>query len=135
VVFLLIGPWLVRRVGLSGSMALAAAAGVLRWTVAAFTKSVGLLACIQPLHGLTFALFHLAAIRLIVEVAPVRLAATAQAIYGTLCVGLAIALLTFASGLIYVGAGGEAFLLMAALCLPALPICAGLRVHRDPAAA
>ena len=61
-----------------------------------------------------------------------RLAATAQAIYGTLCVGLAIALLTSASGLIYVGAGGEAFLLMAALCLPALPICAGLRVHRDP---
>ena len=49
-----------------------------------------------------------------------RLAATAQAIYGTLCVGLAIALLTSASGLIYVGAGGEAFLLMAALCLPAL---------------
>ena len=50
-------------------MALAAAAGVLRWTVASFTTSVGLLACIQPLHGLTFALFHLAAIRLIVEVA------------------------------------------------------------------
>ena len=56
-----------------------------RWTVAAFTTSPGLLACIQPLHGLTFALFHLAAIRLIVTVAPVRLAATAQAIYGTLC--------------------------------------------------
>ena len=135
VVFLLIGPWLVRRIGPSGSMALAAGAGVLRWTVAAFTTSPGLLACIQPLHGLTFALFHLAAIRLIVAVAPVRLAATAQAIYGTLCVGLAIALLTFASGLLYARAGGEAFLLMAALCLLALPICAGLRVHGDPAAA
>jgi PPP family 3-phenylpropionic acid transporter len=135
VVFLLIGPWLVRRVGLSGSMALAAAAGVLRWTVASFTTSVGLLACIQPLHGLTFALFHLAAIQLIVEVAPVRLAATAQAIYGTLCIGLAIALLTFASGLLYARAGGEAFLLMAALCLLALPICAGLRVHDEPTAA
>ena len=128
VVFLLIGPWLVRRLGPSGSMALAAGAGVLRWTVAAFTTSPGLLACIQPLHGLTFALFHLAAIRLIVAVVPVRLAATAQAIYGTLCVGLAIALLTFASGLLYARAGGDAFLLMAALCLLALPICAGLRV-------
>ena len=83
VVFLLIGPWLVRRIGPSGSMALAAGAGVLRWSVAAFTTSPGLLACIQPLHGLTFALFHLAAIQLIVAVAPVRLAATAQAIYGT----------------------------------------------------
>jgi PPP family 3-phenylpropionic acid transporter len=135
VVFLLIGPWLVRRLGPSGSMALAAGAGVLRWTVAAYTTSLGLLACIQPLHGLTFALFHLAAIQLIVAVAPVRLAATAQAIYGTLCVGLAIALLTIASGLLYARAGGETFLLMAALCLLALPICAGLRVHGDPAAA
>jgi MFS transporter, PPP family, 3-phenylpropionic acid transporter len=84
VVFLLIGPWLVRRLGPNGSMALAAGAGVLRWTVAAFTTSLGLLACIQPLHGLTFSLFHLAAIRLIVAVTPVRLAATAQAVYRTL---------------------------------------------------
>jgi MFS transporter, PPP family, 3-phenylpropionic acid transporter len=135
VVFLLIGPWLVRRIGPSGSMALAANAGILRWTVAAFTTSPGLLAVIQPLHGLTFALFHLAAIQLIVAVAPVRLAATAQAIYGTLCIGLAISLLTFVSGLLYARCGGEAFLFMTALCLLALPICAGLRVQADPRAA
>ena len=135
VVFLLIGPWLIRRVGTNGSMALAAGAGALRWTVAAFTTSPELLACIQPLHGLTFALFHLAAIRLIVAVAPIRLAATAQAIYGTLCIGLAISLLTFASGLLYARLGGEAFLLMTALCLLALPICIGLRVQADPSAA
>jgi PPP family 3-phenylpropionic acid transporter len=134
VVFLLIGPWLVRRIGLRGSMALAAGAGVLRWSVAAFTTSPGLLACIQPLHGLTFALFHLAAIQLIVAVAPVRLAATAQGIYGTLSVGLAVALLTFASGLLYARFNGEAFLLMAALCLMALPICAGLRAPTEATA-
>ena len=128
------GPWLVRRVGTSGSMALAAAAGVLRWSIAALTTSPGLLACIQPLHGLTFALFHLAAIQLIVAVAPVRLAATAQAIYATLCVGLAIALLTFVSGLLYARGGGEAFLLMAGLCLVALPICAGLRAPTEATA-
>ena len=128
VVFLLIGPRLVQRIGPGGSMALAAGAGAVRWTVAAFTTSPALLACIQPLHGLTFALFHLAAIRLIVAVVPVRLAATAQAIYGTLCVGLVIALMTFASGLLYARAGGAAFLVMAALCLLALPVCGGLRV-------
>src|SRR5690242_9067104 len=60
VMFLLIGPRLVQRIGPSGSMVLACVAGVIRWTVAAFTTSPGLLACIQPLHGLTFALFHLA---------------------------------------------------------------------------
>lgn len=135
VVFLLIGPRLVQRIGPGGSMALAAGAGAVRWTVAAFTTSPGLLACIQPLHGLTFALFHLAAIRLIVAVAPVRLAATAQAIYGTLCAGLASALVTLASGLLYARAGGAAFLIMAALCLLALPICCGLRVSRETASA
>jgi PPP family 3-phenylpropionic acid transporter len=135
VVFLLIGPWLVRRIGPSWSMVLAASAGILRWTVAAFTTSPGLLACIQPLHGLTFALFHLAAIRLIVAVVPVRLAATAQAVYGTLCVGSAIALVTLASGPLYARAGGAAFLVMAALCLLAVPICAGLGACSETAEA
>jgi MFS transporter, PPP family, 3-phenylpropionic acid transporter len=128
VMFLLIGPRLVQRIGPSRSMALACVAGFVRWTVAAFTTSPGLLACIQPLHGLTFALFHLAAVRLIVTVTPVRLAATAQAVYGTLCVGLSIAVVTVASGLLYARIGGAAFLIMAALCLLALPACAGLRV-------
>ncbi len=64
---------------MTGLMELAAGAGFVRGTAAAFTTSPALLACIQPL---TFALFHLAAIRLIVTVAPSRLAATAQAIYG-----------------------------------------------------
>ena len=112
-------------------MSLAAGAGCLRWTVAAFTTSPALLACIQPLHGLTFALFHLAAVRVIVTVAPVRLAATAQAIYSTLCVGLAIALVTLASGLLYARIGGAAFLIMAALCLLALPACVGLRLSPE----
>ena len=67
-------------------------------------------------------MFDLAAIRLIVTV----LAATAQAIYGTLCVGLSIAVVTLVSGLLYAHIGGAAFLIMAALCLLALPACAGL---------
>jgi MFS_1 like family len=109
---------------------LAAGAGVIRWTVVAFTTSPVLLSLVQPLHGLTFALLHLASMRLIVQVVPIRLAATAQSIYGTWCVGLATALLTLASGLLYERMGGHAFLVMAALCLLALPMCAGLRVSR-----
>ena len=128
VVFLLIGPRLVRLFGPGGACALAAGAGVIRWTVVAFTTSPVLLGLVQPLHGLTFALLHLACMRLIVQVVPIRLAATAQSIYGTLCVGLATALLTLASGLLYERMGGHAFLVMAALCLLALPMCAGLRL-------
>jgi hypothetical protein len=61
-------------------------------------------------------LFHLSAIRLIVAIVPVRLAATAQAIYGTFCVGLVIGLVTVESGFLYARFGGLAFLFMAGLC-------------------
>jgi PPP family 3-phenylpropionic acid transporter len=130
VVFLLIGPRLVQRFGPGGACALSAGAGVIRWTVVAFTPSPVPLGLVQPLHGLTFALLHLACMQLIVQVVPIRLAATAQSIYGTLSVGLATALLTLASGLLYERMGGLAFLVMAGLCLLALPMCAGLRLSR-----
>jgi PPP family 3-phenylpropionic acid transporter len=122
-VFLLIGPQLVRLPAPGGAIALAAVAGVIRWTVAAFTTAPVILAFIQPLHGFTFALLHLAAMQVIVRVVPLRLAATAQAIYGTLCIGLATTLLTLVSGLLYGRIDGTAFLVMAALCLLALPLC------------
>jgi PPP family 3-phenylpropionic acid transporter len=127
-VFLLIGPRLVRVLAPGGAMALAAIAGIIRWTVAAFTTSPIILAFIQPLHGFTFALLHLAAMQVIVQVVPLRLAATAQAVYGTLCIGLATAVLTLASGLLYGWIGRYAFLAMAALCLLALPLCARLHL-------
>jgi PPP family 3-phenylpropionic acid transporter len=130
-VFLLIGPTLVRHIGPGGSCALAAGAGVIRWSVLACTTSPTLLGLVQPLHGFTFALLHLACMRVIVLVVPLRLAATAQSIYGTLCIGLATALLTLVSGALYERMGGLAFFVMAALCLLALPMCARLRRNDD----
>ncbi|HET7882545.1 MAG TPA: MFS transporter [Acetobacteraceae bacterium] len=132
-VFLVLGPALLRRFGPAGACAISAGAGAVRWTVAAFTTSPLLLAVIQPLHGLTFALLHLACMRLIVLTVPRQLAGTAQAVYGTLCIGAATALLTLASGWLYGSIGGTAFLAMAALCLLAMPACATLR-PRDTAA-
>jgi PPP family 3-phenylpropionic acid transporter len=129
-IFLTLGPRLIRLLAPGGACALAAGAGVVRWTVVAFTTSPVLLAGVQPLHGLTFALLHLACMRLIVAIVPPRLAATAQSIYGTLCIGSATALLTLVSGRLYGQIGGAAFLVMAALCLIALSMCAGLRSSR-----
>jgi MFS transporter, PPP family, 3-phenylpropionic acid transporter len=130
VVFLLVGPRIIRLIGPGCACALAAGAGVVRWTVAAFTTDRVLLGFVQPLHGLTFALLHLACMRLILQVVPVRLAATAQSIYGTMCIGMATTLLTLASGLLYQRVDGAAFLVMAGLCLLALPLCAGLRLSK-----
>jgi PPP family 3-phenylpropionic acid transporter len=126
VVFFLIGPSLVRRLGARGVMALAATAGLLRWVVVASTAAVTALALVQPLHGLTFAALHLACMRVIPAVVPPGLAATAQAMYA-LGPGAATALLTLASGHLYARLGSQAFLVMALLCAAAVPLAIGSR--------
>jgi PPP family 3-phenylpropionic acid transporter len=127
VVFFLVGPWLLHRLSPPAAIAMAALAGAARWLVAAFTTDVAALALIQPLHGITFALLHLACMRLLAEAVPDALAATAQAIYGTVGVGAATALLTVISGLLYANLGSAAFAVMSLLCLAALPIARSLR--------
>jgi MFS transporter, PPP family, 3-phenylpropionic acid transporter len=132
IVFLVIGPTLVNRLGPNGAAVLAAAAGVVRWLVVGQTTSVVALAIVQPLHGFTFALLHLACMRLIGIVVPVRLAATAQALYA-LGAGLATMSLTLLSGRFYAAYGGAAFLPMAMLCGLAMPLAwFGLRHPNRP---
>ena len=63
VVFFLIGPLIINRFGPRGAAALAAIAGIARWTVMSQTTDVAALALVQPLHGFTFALLHLACMR------------------------------------------------------------------------
>lgn len=53
VVFFLIGPALVGRLGARGAAVLAAAAGIVRWSVAGVTTSVLTLSIVQPLHPTT----------------------------------------------------------------------------------
>jgi PPP family 3-phenylpropionic acid transporter len=131
IVFLIIGPALLRRIGPRGAAALAAVAGVIRWSVAGVTTSVLLLSIVQPLHGLTFALLHLACMRMMETLVPISLCATAQAFYafGT---GLATAALTLLSGVLYARYGGVSFFPMAILCGVALPFAwFGLAIKRN----
>jgi PPP family 3-phenylpropionic acid transporter len=126
VVFFLIGPWLVGRLGPAGVLALAAGAAAGRWVVMALTADVAALALIQPLHGLTFAALHLACMRLIAAIVPRHLAATAQALYA-FGAAATTALLTVASGWLYARLGAQAFLVMALLPVAAVPITRRLR--------
>jgi PPP family 3-phenylpropionic acid transporter len=128
IVFFLIGPPLIARVGPAAAAAIAAAAGVLRWIVMALTTDPLALALVQPLHGLTFALLHLACMRLLVQTVPPQLAATGQAVYA-LAAGATTALLTLAAGALYARFGAAAFFAMAALCAAALPLTLGLRLR------
>ncbi|SDF32776.1 MFS transporter, PPP family, 3-phenylpropionic acid transporter [Bradyrhizobium brasilense] len=119
-VFFLVGPALIDRFGVHGAATLAAAAGIIRWLIAGVTTSVVLLSIIQPLHGLTFALLHLACMRMMGTLVPIRLAATAQALYA-FSAGVVTAALTSLSGILYARYAGAAFFPMAALCVVALP--------------
>jgi PPP family 3-phenylpropionic acid transporter len=103
---------------------------VVRWIILAETTSAAASALVEPLHGLTFALQHLACMRLITAIVPPRLAATAQALYGTVAIGLATALVTLGSGPLYTQAGASGFWVMAGLCAAAIPVAWGLPRQR-----
>ena len=126
-VFFVIGPPLVTRLTPAGAAAIAALAGMLRWAVMAQTTDIIALALAQPLHGITFALLHLACMRLIAQTVPQGLEGTAQAIYGTVGIGMATALLILVSGVLYARLDAQGFWVMAALCALAFPLTWKLR--------
>jgi MFS_1 like family len=126
-VFFIIGPTRVRWLTPAGALAAAALAGMLRWTVMAQSAEVIALGFVQPLHGITFALLYLACMRGLARTVPPGLEGTAQAIYGTVGIGAAIALLALASGALYARMGAQGFWGMAALCALAFPLTWRLR--------
>jgi PPP family 3-phenylpropionic acid transporter len=130
-VFIAVGPWLLRRIGPSAAMALAAAAGAVRWGVFAMTAEVAAMALVEPLHGLSFALLHLACMRLLGQLVPPGFAATAQAIYGTVAIGAVTSVLTLTSGGLYSQFGAAGFWAMAALSISAMPFIVTLRRASD----
>jgi PPP family 3-phenylpropionic acid transporter len=126
-VLFVICPALVTQRTPAGAHAVAALAGTLRWAVAAQTTDIMALALVQPLHGITFALLHLACMRLIARIVPEGLEGTAQAIYGTVGIGAAVALVTLVSGALYARVGAQGFWVMGTLCALALPLTWKLR--------
>ena len=112
------------------SASLRALAGIVRWGVMAQTASPALVALVQPLHGATFVLLHLACMRVIARVAPAGLEGTAQALYGT-GIGAASACVMVSSGALYAQFGGVAFWIMAMVCAIALPLIPRL-ARRSP---
>jgi MFS transporter, PPP family, 3-phenylpropionic acid transporter len=129
VVFFLIGGPLLDRFGPARVAAFCAAAGLLRWIVMAQTAWVPALMLVQPLHGFTFALLHLACMRILSHIVPSGLAATALTLYGTLGAGVSSVLMTLISGPLYGRLGPAGFWAMAALCAIAAPLALTLRLR------
>jgi PPP family 3-phenylpropionic acid transporter len=127
VVFLFIGPPVLQRFAPAQVIAFVAVMGAVRWIVEGSTVAVPAMALIQPIHGLTFALLHLTAMRVLVTIVPAELAGTAQTFYSTVGVALPSALLMLASGMLFDRFGAGGFYVMAALALTAAALARGLR--------
>jgi PPP family 3-phenylpropionic acid transporter len=104
-----------------------AGGAVLRWSAMAFDPPVAALPWLQLLHGLSFGATHLGALGFLVRHAPPGQGASAQ---GTLSIvlGLATALVTGLSGLLFAAYGSLAYAAMA-LAAVAGGAC-GLVAHR-----
>ncbi|MBU2580848.1 MAG: MFS transporter [Alphaproteobacteria bacterium] len=117
-----------RKVSAVQLMIAGAVASVVRWGAMAFDPGIEALFLLQTLHALTFGASHLAAIRFISESVDVRLAGTAQALYATIAMGVAMGAATLLSGSFYPALGGSTYLLMAGAA--AIGLAAGLAVQR-----
>lgn len=110
----------VAAIGTVNLIVLAALAGILRWTITAFSPPLWVLFPIQVLHALTFGAAHLGAVHFISEAIPEKYSATAQGLYAACAAGIAMGAAILASGPLYEALGGYAYLAMAALSLVSL---------------
>lgn len=133
-VFFWLGRPLLTRLGPGRLCAVAAAAGVVRWGLMATTDALPALLLAQPLHGLTYAAQHLAAMAVLARVVSPGQTATAQSLHAALGAGAWTAALLLVSGPLYAAWGGEGFWLMAAASGAAAPLALGLGRGDRPAA-
>ena len=119
-VFFVIGPLILKLVTPQMAMIIAAVSAAFRWTVMAQSSDVVILAMVESLHGFSFALLHLACMRILVRVTPFELAATAQAVYG-FGTTLVSAIMTLICGHFYAKFGQHGFFLMSAFAILAIP--------------
>lgn len=108
----LFGKWSIKQM-----LLLALIGAIIRWCVLSLTDNIYLLAMVQTLHALTFAVTHLAAIRYISQQKPAQLVAY-QSLYSGIALGLLMALFTYIAGISYESLQGNLFLLSALLLLP-----------------
>lgn len=97
--------------------AVVGALGALRWLVTAYTGNVYVLVAVQCLHAATYAATHLAVVSYLAHYVAEDKGSSAQALYSALPMGLGMAITVGAAGGLYQWLGGQAYVVMAGLCL------------------
>ena len=109
VVLFAVGARFVSRMGPGRLFALAAVAGILRWTILAYSTALPVLFVVQTLHAFTFGAAHLAAMAFIANAIPARLSATAQSLHGSVALSVASGVTAPFLGYLFEDYGGGAF--------------------------
>jgi PPP family 3-phenylpropionic acid transporter len=117
ILLFIVGGAFMRRIRPADALLLAAAGGILRWTVLGLTTDTAALVAVQWLHALTFGAAHLGGIAFVAQAAPAGYAATVQSLYAVLGTGASIALAMLLVGPVYAAYGAGAFHAMAVLSL------------------
>lgn len=129
VILFAIGARFVDRLGPGRLFLMAAGAGVLRWTVLAYSTTLPVLIVVQTLHAFTFGAVHLAAMAFIARAIPAHLSATAQSLHGSVALSIAAGVTAPFLGYLYEAMGGGAFHAMTVFSL-AGGACALLLMRR-----
>lgn len=109
-------PWR-RRMGPRNLLVLGGAAGVLRWSVLAFSPPLWLVIPIQALHTLSYAATFVASLQLVERLSSRANASSAQLINSALQGGILSGLATMASGALFDRFGALGYLAMTAMTL------------------
>ncbi len=125
----------VARLGPARLLALAAMAGIVRWSVLGMTTALPALVLVQGLHAFTFGAAHLAIMHFIARNVAPEVAATAQSLYSSTAMGAVMGLATLGSGWLYAAYSGKAFFAAALVSLAALVIVTVLDISPDSTAA
>lgn len=110
----------LRRMGPTLLIVVAAAAAVIRWLAMGFDPPLPALIVLQVLHALTFGAAHVGAIHYMGRTVPEGQSGTAQALYASVTGGLAMGGAMLAAGPLYATYGGRAYWAMALLALAGL---------------
>ncbi|WP_087026799.1 3-phenylpropionate MFS transporter [Thaumasiovibrio subtropicus] len=117
IMIFLVGKNLFTHWSVTNMMRLAAVGAMVRWTILGTSSDLYLLAFMQALHCITFAVAHLGAIKFIQQQAESERIAW-QSLYNAIPLGLIMGGLTFASGKLYELYNAQLFLAMVAFVVP-----------------
>ncbi|WP_454724606.1 MULTISPECIES: MFS transporter [Cupriavidus] len=122
------GSLLAARLSPPALIALACAAGVLRWSLTGLAQTPGVAMLAQLLQGATLGFTQLGAAQYVRTRVPAQVLSSGTGLYAA-CTGLLTAACVFAGSFLFASVGGRAFLLTAAMCAVGLGAALVLRVR------